>query len=79
MSDDTHADRPTDAKLEQELRAVADAELKPETAMAEGKQKNTSDSEPRDPVNPRSHETGQNYLGEETIFTPTVTREEEDP
>ena len=70
MKNDPETDSSTDEKIEQELKAVADAERHPETAMAEGKRDGAS-SEPSDPLNPKSHETGQNYLGHETIFTGT--------
>lgn len=68
MADDNRPDRPDGAKLEQE-KAVADAERDPAIAMAEGKTEGSRDSEPSDPVNPNAHETGQNYHGEDTVFT----------
>ncbi len=79
MTDDTNVDRPNDASLEQEREAVSNAESDPDTAMAQGKEENTVDSETSDPVNPSSHETGQNYLGQETVFTPTNPDDERTP
>jgi len=52
-----------------ELKAVAKAESDPDTAMGEGKKVPTDASEPTQPLDPKTHDTGQNYLGKETIFT----------
>jgi hypothetical protein len=58
-----------ESKREQELAAVAKAERDPDTAMAEGKKVATDTSQPADPLNPDTHESGENYLGQTTIFT----------
>jgi len=56
-------------KVEQELAAVAKAERDPDTAMAEGKKVASDTTQPTDPLNPNTHDSGENYLGKKTIFT----------
>ena len=50
-------------------RRVATAERDPDTAMGEGKKNASDTSQPTQPLDPKTHGTGQNYLGKETIFT----------
>jgi hypothetical protein len=58
-----------ESKRDEELAAVAEAERDPDTAMAEGKKTATDTSQPTDPLNPDGRRSGENYLGQTTIFT----------
>jgi len=66
MSDQRKTDT---VKREEESKAVETAERDPDTAMGEGKKVASDTSQPTEPLDPKTHETGQNYLGKETIFT----------